>query len=80
MLETQLDGTLMERWAFDRSNHVLASTVFRNMDLSPFAGTLMGFAADYRTLHPTDARDATVKAALAEVVARYRRAEPVATP
>jgi hypothetical protein len=67
MLETQLDGALMERWAFERSRHMLMSTFLPET----VAGKLMGVAAKYRIQYPTDSRDAEVKAAIAVVFDKY---------
>jgi hypothetical protein len=67
MLETQLDGQLMERWMYDQSSHILASSASQATQAK-----VLRFAADYRTQYPTQSDDVEVKAAIAEVVAKYK--------
>lgn len=71
LLESGLDSTLIERWSFDLRPHPLAGLVGD----AKVKAKVMAFAADYRTEVPSTSPEEGVRAAIAEVAARYRSAQ-----
>jgi hypothetical protein len=68
LLESGLDSTLMERWSYDLRSHPLAELVGDN----EVKAKVLSFAADYRAAIPSSAPSEDVRAAVAEVAARYK--------
>ena len=68
LLESTLDSTLMERWSYDQRSHPLAGLVGDGQVKSK----VMGIAADYRAEVQSTAPDENVRAAIGEVVTRYK--------
>src|ERR1700755_2874902 len=71
LLESGLDGALMERWYFDLRSHPLAGLVGGTQ----VKAKVMSFAADYRLAVPSTAPSEDVREAVAEVAARYKSAK-----
>ena len=71
LLESGLDGALMERWSYDLRSHPFAGLVGDNQ----VKAKVLSFAADYRSEVPSTAPNEDVREAVAEVAARYKSAK-----
>jgi hypothetical protein len=71
LLESGLDGAMMERWSYDLRSHPLAGLVGDNQ----VKVRVLSFAADYRSEVPSAAPSEDVRGAVAEVAARYKSAK-----
>ena len=71
MLETRLDGLLIDRWVYDRRSSRLITLLARpnEIDVVP---SLIGTAAEYRLAHPSTHPNEKVRSKIAEVVAKYQ--------
>jgi hypothetical protein len=69
MLETQLDTSLIDRWAYDRRGQRFSS-ILRPAEITAIP-ELIGIGAQHRALKPSASTSDKTKSAIAEVVAKY---------
>jgi hypothetical protein len=74
MLESRLDGCLIDRWVYDRRGHRFWS-ILRPAEIAAIPA-LIGVGAQYRAKNPSINASDNTRGAIAEVVAKYAPLAP----
>jgi hypothetical protein len=74
MLESHLDGCLIDRWAYDRRGHRFSS-ILRPAEIETIP-VLIGIGAQHRVKNPTANTSDKTRNAIAEVVKKYEVLAP----
>jgi len=74
MLESHLDGSLIDRWAYDRRGHRFSS-ILRPAEIEAIP-VLIGIGAQHRAKNPTANTSDKTRSAIAEVVKKYEALAP----
>jgi hypothetical protein len=74
MLESHLDASLIDRWAYDRRGHRFSS-ILRPAEIAAIP-VLIGIGAQHRAKNPTASTSDKTRGAIAEVVKKYEALAP----